>query len=207
MSDWMTTCALAIGSVVALYIGRQALRNRRSNPLPPGPPGIPWVGNVIGLDTGAPWITYAGWARTYGRLQHVRFHILYSIRYMCRRFGLFSAVGKGYYYPQFGNGCKGTTREPVQELFGSSIPHHLRIVGSSFLIMLLTSIHCSRSGQSFNSVFLPYGNRWRLHRRFFHQTFRPESVHRFLPSQHRKACNLLQRLFVAPEHLDDHIFE
>ena len=67
MFDWTTTGALAIGSVVVLYIGRRAYENRRYNPLPPGPPGLPWVGNVLGVDTGAPWITYAEWARMYGK--------------------------------------------------------------------------------------------------------------------------------------------
>ena len=138
MSDWTTACALAIGSVVVLYIGRRALENRSSYPLPPGPPGLPWIGNVFGVDRRAPWKTYAEWARTYGRLQHVQFHVLCSLRHPCRRLGLFSAVGKGHHHHQFRKGCKGTTREPVQELFRSTIPHHLRTVRSSFLIILLT---------------------------------------------------------------------
>ena len=71
MSDWTTIGTLALGCLVVLYIGRHALRDRTSYPFPPGPPGVPWVGNVVGLDTDAPWITYAKWARTYGRSQHV----------------------------------------------------------------------------------------------------------------------------------------
>ncbi|KAG6369367.1 cytochrome P450 [Boletus reticuloceps] len=54
---------------------------------------------------------------------------------------------------------------------------------------------------------MPYGDRWRLHRRFFHQTFRLGAVPRFLPYQHSRACHLLQRLLEAPENLGDHIFE
>jgi hypothetical protein len=64
--DWKTTGTLACVCVVALYIARRALGNRTSYPLPPGPPGLPWVGNVIGIDSGAPWVTYAEWAKTYG---------------------------------------------------------------------------------------------------------------------------------------------
>jgi hypothetical protein len=125
---------LAIGSVVVLYIGRQALKNRSSYPLPPGPPGLPWVGNVIGVNTSTPWVTYTEWGRTYGRLQHVQFHVFYSLLYPCRRLGLLSAIRKGYHHPQLGKGCKGIAREPVQELFGSSILHHQRNVGLSFLV-------------------------------------------------------------------------
>jgi len=54
---------------------------------------------------------------------------------------------------------------------------------------------------------MPYGDRWRSHRRFFHQTFRLDAVHRFLPYQHRRACHLLRQLFDTPEQLNDHIFE
>lgn len=69
MSDWTTAGTLALAGVVVLYIWRQALARRTAYPLPPGPPGLPWAGNVIGINTSAPWITYAEWTRTYGRLQ------------------------------------------------------------------------------------------------------------------------------------------
>lgn len=71
MFDWTTTGALVLGSVVVLYIGRRALSHRTSYPLPPGPPGLPWVGTVNGIDAGSPWVTYAEWAKTYGRCQDV----------------------------------------------------------------------------------------------------------------------------------------
>jgi hypothetical protein len=35
-------------------------------PLPPGPPGLPIVGNVRGIDVAAPWRTYARWGKQYG---------------------------------------------------------------------------------------------------------------------------------------------
>ncbi|KAI9459772.1 cytochrome P450 [Boletus coccyginus] len=62
-------------------------------------------------------------------------------------------------------------------------------------------------GVGFSTVFMPYGDRWRHHRRFFHQAFRLESLPRFLPYQHRRACHLLRRLLDSPEQLDDHVFE
>jgi len=75
MYDRTTTGTLALGCVVVLYIGRRVLRSLTSYPLPPGPPGLPWVGNVIGVNTSAPWVMYAEWARTYGRSQHVQLNI------------------------------------------------------------------------------------------------------------------------------------
>lgn len=67
MYDWTTTGTLALGFVVVLVVGRRALE-KPSHPLPPGPPGIPWLGNVIGVNPDGPWITYADWAKKYGRL-------------------------------------------------------------------------------------------------------------------------------------------
>lgn len=65
-SHWTAAFVLIFGCVGVLYIGRQTYWTRPSHPFPPGPPGLPWIGNVIGIDTGAPWITYAEWAKTYG---------------------------------------------------------------------------------------------------------------------------------------------
>ena len=73
MSHLTTVGALVLGSVLALYLGR---RRPTSHRLPPGPPGIPWVGNVIGVDPSTPWLTYTEWANTYGRLKHIR-RVLY----------------------------------------------------------------------------------------------------------------------------------
>lgn len=70
MLTWPTVYAATLGCVAVICIERY-LKNARSRsrpyPLPPGPPGLPWVGNVIGIDAGAPWLTYSKWAKTYGQ--------------------------------------------------------------------------------------------------------------------------------------------
>lgn len=72
-ATWATACALTLGWVAALYLGQRYQRNAKyqpSLPLPPGPSGLPWVGNVIGINTSAPWVTYSNWSKTYGRRRH-----------------------------------------------------------------------------------------------------------------------------------------
>ncbi|KAF8551312.1 cytochrome P450 [Imleria badia] len=172
MSDWTTAGVLALACVTFLYIGRIALKSRTSHPLPPGPLGLPWVGNVIGINTSASWITYAEWARTYGDIIHSRL------------------MGKDIIIIN--------SEKIAKELLQNRSRNY------SDRPYLITN---ELSGLSFNSVLLPYGDRWRLHKRFFHQTFRLHAVPRFLPNQHRKACHLLRQLLDVPEKLNDRVFE
>ncbi|KAN0084464.1 Cytochrome P450 [Tylopilus felleus] len=172
MYDWTITGALALGCVVVQYITQRAFESRTSYPLPPGPPGFPWIGNLIGVNKSAPWKTYAEWARTYGDIVHSRL------------------LGKHVIIIN--------SEEIAEDLLEnrsrnySDRPH---------------AIVSKMCGVGFNSVVLPYGERWRLHRRFFHQTFRLDAVSRFLPYQHQKACDLLRRLLDTPAELEDHMFE
>ncbi|KAF9237050.1 cytochrome P450, partial [Melanogaster broomeanus] len=48
----------------------------------------------------------------------------------------------------------------------------------------------------FNTAFMPYGDRWRLQRRFLHQSLKAGSASRFVPVQQSKAHELLRRLLV-----------
>ncbi|KAH0835878.1 cytochrome P450 [Lanmaoa asiatica] len=175
MSDWTTTgaLALALGCVVVLDIGRRALVSQTSHALPPGPPGLPWVGNFFGIDATAPWKTYAKWARTYGDIVYTRL------------FGMEIIVIN--------------SEKIAQDLLANR--------STNYSDRPCLGVSIEKCGLDFTSVRSRYGDRWRLHRRFFHQTFRPDGVPRFLPLQHRKGCDLLRRLFDAPEHLHDYVFD
>jgi hypothetical protein len=39
---------------------------RSANPLPPGPPGLPIIGNALQLPLERQWVTFTDWAKTYG---------------------------------------------------------------------------------------------------------------------------------------------
>lgn len=100
---------LALACVVVLDITRRYLKNTSSPyPLPPGPGGLPFIGNVIGVDPDAPWLTYAEWAKIYGNCN--------AGLALCAQAGdprrpyLYPNPRKGHYHHQFGGGRKGITR-------------------------------------------------------------------------------------------------
>lgn len=44
-------------------------RSRPALPLPPGPPGLPLIGNALQVPSGFQWLTYTKWAKTWGVLR------------------------------------------------------------------------------------------------------------------------------------------
>ncbi|KAG1861718.1 cytochrome P450 [Suillus subalutaceus] len=59
-------------------------------------------------------------------------------------------------------------------------------------------------GWSISFAFIGYGDEWRLCRRLFHQTFRPESAVKFRPMQIKRAREMIVNLVDEPQHYHDH---
>ncbi|KAI6042971.1 cytochrome P450 [Pisolithus marmoratus] len=60
------TCTAVVGSWVL------ASRAKSKLPCPPGPKGLPFIGNAFDIDPHKPQITYAQWGKTYGDLIYIR---------------------------------------------------------------------------------------------------------------------------------------
>jgi hypothetical protein len=53
-------------------------------------------------------------------------------------------------------------------------------------------------------AFTGYDDEWRLSRRLFHQTFRPDSALKFRPMQIKRARELVVNLIDDPQHYYSH---
>jgi len=57
---------------LTLFLLARLAHSRQKLPLPPGPPGLPLIGNALSLPTKKAWKTYAKWGQTYGPLTFVK---------------------------------------------------------------------------------------------------------------------------------------
>lgn len=67
--DFSLTVAfsVALAAYTLITLWRSRYRVTASHPLPPGPPPLPIIGNVLGISPEEPWASYTRWGKTYGR--------------------------------------------------------------------------------------------------------------------------------------------
>ncbi|KAF9463803.1 OrdA protein [Collybia nuda] len=61
-----------VAAVVGLYVLQRYLSQKGSTPLPPGPRGLPLIGNVADMPSKREWVTFAEWGRKWGGICSVR---------------------------------------------------------------------------------------------------------------------------------------
>ncbi|KAJ7678741.1 cytochrome P450 [Mycena olivaceomarginata] len=62
-----TTIVLPLAGVLSLIVVRQLFRKQRGI-LPPGPAGLPVIGNVLDMPASTEWLTFAQWGKKWGGL-------------------------------------------------------------------------------------------------------------------------------------------
>lgn len=67
MSDTISwPLLLSVAATTAVVYHR--IRRASNLPRPPGPPGLPLIGNLLDIPKEYSWVTYREWSRQYGEL-------------------------------------------------------------------------------------------------------------------------------------------
>ncbi|KAG1808629.1 cytochrome P450 [Suillus subaureus] len=159
-------------AIICLFLVVHRVRRKSSSNIsfPPGPKGLPMLGNLLDLNDSQLWVSFSQWASTHGNVMY------------CKLFGQQIVVLQSH------------------EVAKALLERRSSIYSDRPPISTTEAI-----GSGFNSAQLRYSDEWRMHRRIFHQSFRPEAVKDYLPIQLRKARQLLQGIIEAPERYQDHI--
>ncbi|TFY72944.1 hypothetical protein EVG20_g63 [Dentipellis fragilis] len=157
---------LSIVAANAVY-----LRRRRSLPLPPGPPGIPFIGNIFSVPSHTPWVRYVSWSRE-----------LTSDLISLQAFGQTIVIIN--------------TRKAVKEL----LVHRSSAYADRPQLPMLKLMT-----MDFVTGFLPYSDKWRTHRKLFHQVFQAKASLGHANLQLAEGERLIQKLSDDPDDFIGHI--
>ncbi|KAF9238509.1 cytochrome P450 [Melanogaster broomeanus] len=146
---------------------KRALRN--GLPLPPGPRGLPLIGNVFDLNIAHPWLSYEQWGNQYGGIVYStllgqEFIIINSAKVAHELLDQRAAIYSDRPYIS------------TNELFG----------------------------MGFNSGLLPYGDKWRHHRKSFNIALNKQAIPQYKGMLMQKIHQLLENLLDTPKDYDEH---
>ncbi|KAI1789703.1 CyP450 monooxygenase [Ganoderma leucocontextum] len=164
-----TVLLALLGSVLLYYLISRQKAGHSGYRLPPGPPGLPLIGNVLSLTTSHPWKRFASWSTTHGPVVHLKV-FKYSVIILNSSKAAFDLLDQR------------SANYSDRPRLGM-----LSLVDLSWVIPLM-----------------PYGQRWRKHRRLVHRYCNSSAAKQYEPLQQRKARQLLVHLRQEPARFAEH---
>ncbi|KAJ7281442.1 cytochrome P450 [Mycena rebaudengoi] len=160
-------------AILGIFAIAYALNSRKRTklPLPPGPPKLPFIGNLLDIPPGFEWETYMEWSKKYDSdIIHL------------------NAVGTSMIVL--------SSAEAINDLLEKRSSTYS---DRSPLLMVNELM-----GWDFALGLMRYGEKWRAHRRMFHNSFNQGAAQNFHPKELVVAHRVLQRLVQDPEHFMEH---
>ncbi|KAF9462161.1 cytochrome P450 [Collybia nuda] len=165
-------CALfVVLFTAACFFFQQRIRAPHGTTLPPGPKGLPIVGNLFQIPRERSWLTYADWSSTLGDVLYME--VLNNPLVIL-------------------NSSKAATE--LLEKRSVNYADRPSLVMANELM-----------GWDWDMAHMPYSDRWRQHRKMFHQYFRPQAVPAYQQIQVEATTTLLRQLLEAPDDFREHI--
>ncbi|KAF6752860.1 cytochrome P450 98A3 [Ephemerocybe angulata] len=172
MQSWLAIAGALSVLIAATGILNRRRRNPRRLPLPPGPKGLPLVGNAFQALKGSPWEAYDTLCKKYGDIVYL------------------NLLGQDVI-------ILGSSRRAFELLESRATNYSDRPSGIAMIELTKTS---------WNLTFMSYGQRWRLHRRAFHdQLGKPAAVARYHPIMYEETSVFLRKLKENPDEFASHI--
>lgn len=170
---------------LALYLVGRLAWKKRTLPLPPGPPGWPFIGNLLEFPSYAPYKTFGAMSAIYGKCIPSPRN-LYAVDAMPGSIVSFKVLGTRYIVL---NSLKASVDlfEKKSALTGDR-PH--------------LTMACELVGWDNTVVFLPRGDKHRKHRKFFHQQIGTKSsLQSFHHSEQEEIKQFLRNTLKNPDDL------
>ncbi|KAF9264397.1 cytochrome P450 [Marasmius fiardii PR-910] len=166
----------SILSISLLVLGLLVIRYHRRPPLPLGPKGLPIVGNLVDFKK----VQESGeppW------ITYIKWSHLYGDVFTFHIFGSRTIVLNSY--------------KAIMDL----LEHQSQNYSDRPRCLMLNEL--LRWGWDF--AFMRYSDSWRLHRKLFHEYFRPRAVSQYYEIQRERTSLFIQNLGISPKDFFEHV--
>ena len=190
----MTTSGFILLDVAVAVFGIILVKKiftKRSGPLPPGPPKLPILQNLLDMPNSQEWITFAEWGKKWGMRLDSIFHFDLLI-------GL-SVLGAIVSVSIFG--------QPMIIVNSKQTAMDMMVTKSAiYSDRPVMQMGGELVGWKDTLVLVPYGDRFRNYRKFFHQVIgNNTSMSLFYPVEELETHRFLKLVLANPDDLVAHI--